>query len=369
MGPQMTACLKEKSLIVRRTTLTTIINLLQEDYLKLTGNLFFRILQTLSDESEEILNLTTFYIQQRPLKRKPKVMYSHFIEAIFHFNEYKDHQSYNKFVVSDHERELFSLVGAKNKSARMKLYRFMLENMSDDQRFQTTFKLCKDILQGAVEGSVKLTGKESFELLQDTLACLASDEIKLASLKIRHDDIGEIDGTPDVEGAVASAVKKAIISQHVKTNVIENIVPIVIALKRKLEEMRSPLINDLMSYLREIMKDYKSEVKEILSADKQLAAEIQFDLKKWEEDQAEQMANIRRQQEERAESRPPSPQLDQQRMLRNLLLKAVQNLRRSQHREDKEVEPQQQEELQLPKARRESNQVQIDDDDNAMEDN
>ena len=74
--------------------------------------------------------------------------------------------------------------------------------------------------------------------------------------------------------------------------------PIVIALKRKLEEMKSPLLDDLMSYLREIMKDYKSEVKEILSADKQLAAEIQFDLKKWEEEQAEQMANIKRQQEE-----------------------------------------------------------------------
>ena len=74
--------------------------------------------------------------------------------------------------------------------------------------------------------------------------------------------------------------------------------PIVIALKRKLEEMRSPLIDDLMSYLREIMKDYKNEVKEILSADKQLAAEIQFDLVKWEEEQKKQMANIRRQEEE-----------------------------------------------------------------------
>ena len=32
--------------------------------------------------------------------------------------------------------------------------------------------------------------------------------------------------------------------------------PIVIALKSKLEEMKSPVIDDLMSYLREIMKDY-----------------------------------------------------------------------------------------------------------------
>ena len=52
-----------------------------------------------------------------------------------------------------------------------------------------------------------------FEYLQDTLACLACDEIKLASLKTRQDEVGELDGVPDVEGAVVSAVKKAIISQ------------------------------------------------------------------------------------------------------------------------------------------------------------
>ena len=79
-----------------------------------------------------------------------------------------------------------------------------------------------------------------------------------------------------------------------KKNVIENIIPIVIALKHKLEEMKSGLLDDLMAYLREVMKDYKSEVKEILAADKQLATEIQYDLKKWEDEQAE----IRRQQEE-----------------------------------------------------------------------
>ena len=59
---------------------------------------------------------------------------------------------------------------------------------------------------------------------QDTLACLASDEIKLASLKTRHDDIGEMDGAPDVEGAVASAVKKAIISQVSSNNRIKFII-------------------------------------------------------------------------------------------------------------------------------------------------
>ena len=124
-------------------------------------------------------------------------------------------------------------------------------------------------------------------MLQDTLAILASDEIKLASLKSKQEGEHEEpidDPHAEMAGQLMAAAKKKIISQVVKKNVIENIIPIVIALKHKLEKLRSPLLDDLMTYLREVMKDYKNEVKEILAADKQLATEIQFDLKKWEEE-------------------------------------------------------------------------------------
>lgn len=43
--PQVTACLRDPCLQVRHTTLTLLINLLQEDYLKLKGSFFYRILQ------------------------------------------------------------------------------------------------------------------------------------------------------------------------------------------------------------------------------------------------------------------------------------------------------------------------------------
>ena len=180
----MTACLRDKSLSVRRTTLILLIHLLQEDYLKIRGNgkFLFRLIQTLQDSSEEIRHLTTFYIQQRLLKRIPKIMYSHFVESLFHFNDYQDHASYNKFVVSAKEKKMFNLSGDKNVDKRRALYRFMLENMNDEQRFQTTYRLCQDILGGVVEGAVSLS-PASMPLLQDTFYCLASDSIKLASLK------------------------------------------------------------------------------------------------------------------------------------------------------------------------------------------
>ena len=111
-------------------------------------------------------------------------MYSYFIESIFHFNGYEGHETYNKMKVSDTEKELFSLKGKNHKEDRMKLYKFMMEHMNDDHRFETTYKLCKDILNGVVEGTVNLKNPSAYELLKDTLECLASDEIKLASLKV-----------------------------------------------------------------------------------------------------------------------------------------------------------------------------------------
>jgi hypothetical protein len=50
----------------------------------------------------------------------------------------------------------------------MKLYRFMLESMSDEERFQTTFRLCHDVLNGVVEDQISIDEK-SFSLLQVSL--------------------------------------------------------------------------------------------------------------------------------------------------------------------------------------------------------
>ncbi len=45
-----------------------------------------------------------------------------------------------------------------------------------------------------------------------------------------------------------------------KKNTVENIVPIIIALKNVFESKHSPLLRQLLLYLRELMRDYKDEV-------------------------------------------------------------------------------------------------------------
>jgi len=70
-----------------------------------------------------------------------------------------------------------------------------------------------------------------------------------------------------------------------RKNVIENIVPVVIELKSKLEQMRSPLLRFLMGYLKELVSDYKDEIADILATDLQLAKEIEYDMRKFGEQQ------------------------------------------------------------------------------------
>ncbi|XP_076046564.1 chromosome associated protein D3 [Oratosquilla oratoria] len=282
--PQITACLRDPNIQVRRTTLTLLINLLQEDYLKLKGSFFYRILQCLTDDQEDIRDTVIFYITQRLLKRFPKILCQHFIECIFHYNCYEEHESYNRFCQSKQEKDLFSLAGAQFKEERMKLYRFMLDHMPDDQRFTTTQRLCQDVLGGVVDGRIRLT-QASLPMLEDTLMVLSCDEIKLASLKARTEDVDHATDEAEQAAMAGMVIKKTIISQVVKRNVIENIVPILMALKHKLEENKSSLMRHLLRYLKELMKDYKNEVKEILAGDKQLAKEIDFDLRRLDKEQ------------------------------------------------------------------------------------
>ncbi|KAJ8299265.1 hypothetical protein KUTeg_023325 [Tegillarca granosa] len=259
------ACLKDESQLVRKQTLTLLTRLLQEDFLKWKGTLFFRFISTLLDDNKEITDFAEFCLVHLLFQRHPDMFFHHFMECIFHFNAYEGHSS-NK---------------------RLKLYLFMLDNMTDEHRFHLTAKICQVILGGVVDGIIPLN-TESSALLQDSLHILSSKEIKLTSLRVKQNEDVVAD-EQEMAAVVIAAAKKNIITQVVKKNVIENIVPIVMSLKHMLEKHRSPVLKDLMYYLRELMKDYKTEVKDILAADRQLASEIEFDLRKFEEQQEEAM--------------------------------------------------------------------------------
>ncbi|KAL4224772.1 Condensin-2 complex subunit D3 [Mactra antiquata] len=288
--PVIATCLKDPSALVRKQTLTLITRLLQEDFIKWKESLFYTFISSLVDDNEEIQQFGEFCLVHMLLKRHPNMLFQHFMECLFYFNDYREHSVYNIFPQSDKEREMFSLKGGNHTKKRLKLYLFLLEHMTDDHRFKLQSKVVQEILGGVVDGILPVN-TDTTDILKDALTILSSKEIKLSSLKVGPADDG--DDEQEMAAAVMAVAKKTLITMVLKKNVIENIVPVVVSLKYKLSKERSPLLKNLFLYLRELMKDYKTEVNEVLSADKQLASEIEYDLRQFEEEQQREIAATR----------------------------------------------------------------------------
>ncbi|XP_066895457.1 condensin-2 complex subunit D3 isoform X2 [Kogia breviceps] len=298
--PNISVCLKDSDPFVRKQTLFLLTNLLQEDFVKWKGSLFFRFVSTLVDPHPDIASTGKFCLAHLLLKRNPAMFFQHFIECIFHFSSYEKHEKYNRFPQSEREKRLFSLKGKTNKEKRMKIYKFLLEHFTDEQRFNITSKICLSILACFADGVLPLD-MEASELLSDAFEVLSSKEIKLLAMraKLDKDQLMEEEDLA-LANVVMQEAQKKLISQVQKRNFIENIIPIIISLKSVLEKNKIPALRELMHYLREVMQDYRDEIKDFFAVDKQLASELEYDMKRYQEQLAQEQELARQADADRA---------------------------------------------------------------------
>eukprot|EP00908_Phaeocystis_cordata_P013103 Transcript_24137.p4 GENE.Transcript_24137~~Transcript_24137.p4 ORF type:complete len:284 (+),score=103.58 Transcript_24137:1029-1880(+) len=146
--------------------------------------------------------------------------------------------------------------------------------------------LCQDVLGAVPEKQFAL--EDIQYVLSDALALLACKEIKLGQPggdaaaggadEADEATAGVAVGPSAAQAAAASAHGK-LLSQVARKATVEAIMPVVVELKRYLEAEHSPLLGDLFLFLRELLKDHKQYLQDILSRDRQLAAEIEYDMK------------------------------------------------------------------------------------------
>ncbi|CAN2388105.1 complex subunit D3, partial [Pristimantis euphronides] len=295
----VSVCFKDREPLIRKQTLIMLTNLLQEEFIKWKGSLFFRFVSVLVDPIPDIAKFAEFCLVHLLLKRNPVMFSQHFIECIFHFTSYEKHDKYKTFSQTERERKLFSLKGKENKEKRMKIYKFLLEHFTDEQRFNLTTKISQSVLACFTDGLLPID-MDANELLSDSFEIMSCKEIKLSVMRSTPgEDIGGGD-EDEMANAVMQVAQKKLISQVQKKNFIENIIPIITSLKVLLEQQRIPAVRDLMNCLREVMQDYRDEIKDFFAADKQLAAELEYDMKKYE-GQLELETN-----EENAAANPPT---------------------------------------------------------------
>ncbi|OQR94918.1 condensin-2 complex subunit D3 [Thraustotheca clavata] len=282
--PTIAASMLDPSHLVRRNTLLLFSQLLLQDYVKWKDSLLHYFLRTLVDKNEEMISLAEHILSGPLLLKTPSLFTMKFVETIFVFNNLTTTSLTG--IIAPAALKRLSLPGNPNFPKRLVIYRFLLNHMRDEQKLQVSMKLVTEVLEEVVEGKLELTSdpkeirEDSVEMvLQDALILLSSPEIKLSLTKDKEIlDDGEGD-----TAQVMQAAKRNLLSKMSKKNFLENVVPVMIALKHKLQAKRSPVMRYLMHCIKELFSFYKTEITEILGADPQMAKEILYDLRQYDQ--------------------------------------------------------------------------------------
>ncbi|CAM9644617.1 unnamed protein product, partial [Discosporangium mesarthrocarpum] len=308
----MATCLQDSHIGVRRHAILLISQLVLQDYIKWRGLLLYRFLATLVDPEPSVAQLGRFTLTTPLISKKPGLFAQSFAEAVFVLNGYSDHPCYKAAAAAGAEggggvtMEGIDLEGDNKEQARRRtaVYNTMLEHMTDEQKISVTAKLAQEVLGAAVEGTLPLgsgvgggggaggggSGKgeggrqraKAQSVLRDALNVMSSPQIRVGRLgggaEAGDEDMVGI-GAEESGSAKLAAAKSKLLCKVSHKHLMESVIPILTALKQTLERAHSPLLKELMSYLGELFRCHKEDVKLVLSNEPGLAEEIEYDVR------------------------------------------------------------------------------------------
>jgi condensin-2 complex subunit D3 len=181
------------------------------------------------------------------------------------------------------------LNGQMGKLRRRRMYEFLLSKLTDEEKIGVTARLAKEVLGGAVSSEGDLGRvcevstndfgpqlESAWNVMTDAFYILTSKGIKVGKVNEEDNHMEDPNVLPNASRQVTVA-KNRLLSKISRKHLIEIVLPILCNLKTKLQSSCSPLLKDLMTYLLEIFRDYKVEVKEFLANDPTLLQEIEYD--------------------------------------------------------------------------------------------
>ncbi|KAK4374468.1 hypothetical protein RND71_005145 [Anisodus tanguticus] len=233
------------------------------------------------------MSLTWIYL----LAKAPLLAFNSFVEAMFVLNDCNAHTGSSNPQNSRNETRIFSIRGndEKSRSSRMYIYVTLLKQMAPEHLLAAFAKICAEILAAASDGLLNIEDATGQSVLQDAFHVLSSKEIRISTSRGSTAESAEVE-EEGADGGASSAAKGRAITQAVKKSLIQNTIPIFIELKCLLESKNSPLTGSLMECLRNLLKDYKNEIDDMLVADKQLQKELVYDMQKYESVKAKSAA-------------------------------------------------------------------------------
>ena len=292
--PALVGCLSDGCALLRRHALLVVCQLVQEDYVKLRTSVLMPMLAALADEDQAVSAVARSSLTHLMQQHASKLQHS-FLDAIFFLNG-----CVNTIAPASSVSSATVAFSPSSYGRRSIVYDFLCCQLSDESKLLTASKLCQDVLAAVVDDALPLNERTS-AVVHDTLTVLASDNMKLHSSAASNKAIANDDEPLDDDDVpqphasqpvhhVADSLKQAksrLLSKLSKRSILEQVLPVLIELKRKLEAARSPLVRGVLEWMRCLYVEWRSDVMAVLAADRQLAVEMEYDMKRMEDERKE----------------------------------------------------------------------------------
>ena len=236
--------------------------LLLEDYLKWRPALF-RAFCVTADAEPLVAAAARNCFHSLLMPRSPRLAFDGFVPLLFILNGCVDHPT-QKATLDGPSATRLRWRGAPTEH-RLTILRGLLSKMSDEQRLQCTSKLCQEVLAAVPDGTLALDPPRGSSPSSPTRSPSSPRARSRSPPAPTRTATTTTTPPAAAASAAANAARGKLLTQVARKATVESIVPIVIELKRHLEGEHSPLLKDVFMFLRELLRDHKQRMQDILS--------------------------------------------------------------------------------------------------------
>ncbi|PXF40081.1 Condensin-2 complex subunit D3 [Gracilariopsis chorda] len=286
--PRLAALLLDPSEFVRVQVITSLVDLLQQDYIKIrTGRLFYHIAKGLLDPCSTVRSTAEFALLRVIATKNASILAVSFVELIFVLNNCLEGGTYNSFAKGSPSRCTADL-GLEDYSKRRIVYDTFLQGIRLEHRVRLCGRLRTDILSNVLDEKLDLSIPSVMSVVEDVLALLASEHLNPFS-RARASDGGVDEFADDETEKVASSCsqqneqlqtkKAALLKKVQECELRDAMVPSLLELRHMLEKRRSPMIKNIMDCLCVLLQPHRDSLS-LIVGNPVMRAEIEHQIAK-----------------------------------------------------------------------------------------
>lgn len=268
--PRLGALLSDRSEFVRVQVITCVVELLQQDYIKIrSGALFYHIAKGLLDPCSTVRSTAEFALLRIIAAKNGSLLAVSFVELIFVLNKCSEGGTYKRFAKAATNRCMAD-AGLEEYSKRRIVYDTFLQGMGLEHRVRLGGRLRTDIICNVLDEKLDLCVPSVERVVEDVLALLGSEDLNPFSRSGAcagppgGDDVMDDEGEKKASCGSSETKKAALLRKVEECELRDATVPALIELRLMLEKRRSPLIKNVMDCLCAVLQPHRDSLSVIV---------------------------------------------------------------------------------------------------------